>query len=370
MSSKYLQSGSTEQAQTTLIILGAGCSLKRYPLAKDMVTHLKQFAENLGEEAPRLRKLVLQTVDIFERLRAKGTAAQTLDDLARLVHNGHLADNDVGTNQMRNHRLVEDAKLAVAALFLSKEADALADGLAGYRSLMNRIFSSGFGSDRRTVLKNTPYRVLTFNYDRLFELAFRQYFPYDGTEAFYGPTVLNSGLFQVLPQQVQVDLSRFSFLKLHGSVGLYAFEESGGCHHVHQIPDTILQTQITDDEFFVPAGHGIHSNNPKPSLVVFPHEKDFLTGYPDNHFPFRFYIPEVWKAARHFAKQAKEIWFVGYSCPEPDFPAWSSLIATAENCEQIVIWNPAADDICERLKLRLPKQASLFRGANRSFDQF
>jgi hypothetical protein len=356
--------------QTILIILGSGCSLKRYPLAKDMLPHLKEFGDALADDASRLRKLVAQTVNLFERLRAKGTAAQTLDDLARLVHNGHLADNSIGTNQLQNNRLVEDAKVAVAALFLSREAEAMKDGLAGYRSLMNRVFSSQFGTDSRTALKNTPYRVLTFNYDRLFELAFRQYFPYDGTEAFYGPTVLNSGLFHVLPQQVEVDLNRFSFLKLHGSVGLYSYEETGGCDHIHQVPDLVQQTPITDEEFFVPAGHGIHSNKPKPTLIVFPHEKDFLTDYPGNRFPFRFYIPEVWNAARHFAKQAKEIWLVGYSCPEPDFAAWSSLISSAETCEQVVVWNPSAEDISERLELRLPKQAKLFRGANRSFEHF
>ena len=103
--------------QTILIILGAGCSLKQYPLAKDMLTHLKKFGDTLADDASRLRKLVTQSVDLFERLRAKGATAQTLDDLARLVHNGHLADNSVGTNQLQNNRLVGDAKVAVAALF-------------------------------------------------------------------------------------------------------------------------------------------------------------------------------------------------------------------------------------------------------------
>lgn len=354
--------------KTILIILGAGCSLKRYPLARDMLSHLKEFGETLGNNASRLRKLVSQTVDLFGRLRSKGITVQSLDDLAQRIHNGQLADNDIGANQSQNNQWVEEAKVAIAALFLSKEASAVNDGLAGYRSLMNRIFSSQFGSERRTKLCNTPYRVLSFNYDRLFELAFRQYFHYDGTEAFYGPTVLNSGLYQVMPQRVEVDLNRFSFLKLHGSVGLYSYNDVDGCDHRHLVPDLIQPMPITDEEFFVPDGHGIHSNKPKPTLIVFPHEKDFLRDHPGNHFPFRFYIPEVWKAARHFASQAKEIWLVGYSCPEPDFPAWSSLITTAINCEQVVVWNPSADEICERLRLRLSKQAKLIQGANRSFE--
>lgn len=359
-----------DQKETTLIILGAGCSLNRYPLAKDMLTHLKGFGNTLADDARSLRKLVNQTVDLFEQLRARGAAPQTLDDLARLVHGGHLADNSIGTNQSRNKRLVNDAKLAVTALFLSKEADAISDGLAGYRSLINRIFSSAFGTNRRSALKNTPYRVLTFNYDRLFELAFRQYFPHDGTDAFYGPTVLNSGLDQVLPKQVEVDLKRFSFLKLHGSAGFYGYEHSGECRHIHQVPDLVQPTPITDEEFFLPAGHGSYPHQPKPTLTVFPHEKDFLHEYPGNDFPFRFYIPEVWKAARYFASQAREIWIVGYSCPEPDFPAWSSLLSSAKHCQQVVVWNPSADDICERLRLRLPQHAKLLHSSNRTFADF
>lgn len=368
MNSNHLQPDQSGQKETILIILGAGCSLKRYPLARDMLTHLEKFGDTLAEDASRLRNLVTQTVDLFERLREQGTSAQTLDDLARLVHNGQLADNNVGRNRSQNNRLVEDAKAAVAALFLSREAKAMEDGLAGYRSLMNRVFSSQFGPDCRTALRKTPYRVLTFNYDRLFELAFRQHFPYDGTEAFYGPTVLNSGLHTVLPQQVEVDPNRFSFLKLHGSVGLHSYEEPGGCDHIHQIPDLKKPTPINDEEFFVGPGHGIHSNKLKPTLIVFPHEKDYIAQYPGNHFPYRFYIPKVWAAARHFASQAKEILIVGYSCPEPDFPAWSSLIEEAKNCKQVVIWNPAAEEVCHRLRLRLPNQAKLFHADSRSFE--
>ncbi len=102
---------------------------------------------------------------------------------------------------------------------------------------MRRIFPSTNGTGWREALKNTEYRVLTFNYDRLFELALRQHFSIDVTEAFYGPTVLNSGLYQVVPQLAEVDLTRFSLLKLHGSVGVYSHERYGDCEHLHSIPD-------------------------------------------------------------------------------------------------------------------------------------
>src|SRR5206468_150621 len=144
----------------------------------------------------------------------------------------------------------------------------------GYRGLMRRIFPSTNGTGWREALKKTEYRVLTFNYDRLFELALRQHFSIDLTEAFYGPTLLNSGLYQVVPQLAEVDLYRFSLLKLHGSVGVYSHERYGHCEHLHSVPDTAQPPAITDDQFFFRSDHRLRPNQPNPPLIVFPHEKD------------------------------------------------------------------------------------------------
>ena len=46
---------------TIVLILGAGCSMKYdYPSAKDMVSHVKEFASTLGHDCSRMRQLVLQ----------------------------------------------------------------------------------------------------------------------------------------------------------------------------------------------------------------------------------------------------------------------------------------------------------------------
>lgn len=363
------QAGRHTAKQTILFILGAGCSIKHgYPSAIEMVEHLKLFCDTL-DKASRLYNLVEQTIDLFERLRATGAPAQTLDDLAWLVHQGKIPAPKGTSQDDRDERLVDEAKTAVAALFLSKEADAVRGGLHAYRNLLRRVFASDYGTDYRAAMRNTPYRVLTFNYDRLFELAFRQHFQVDLTEAFYGQSGLNSGLYPVRPQDVDVDLNRFSFLKLHGSVGLYSFERHGNCDHRHSIPDPTQAPPITDDEFFYPTDHPRHRNQAKPPLIVFPHEKEFLIQYRNNWLPYRVYIPKIWNAADHFACQAKEIWFIGYSCPEPDFSAWRSLIESAQNCERIVIQNLCAKSICERLKIRLPEKAHLFHAYERSFEE-
>jgi len=158
----------------------------------------------------------------------------------------------------------------------------------------------------------------------------------------------------MMPQTVEIDRNRFSFLKLHGSVSLYRFENGDGCEHIHSIPDLQSSPVISDETFFVPPGHGRHSNQPKPALIVFPHEKDYLQGSPNNRFSFRTYIPVVWEAARQFAAEAEEIWIIGYSCPEPDFPAIEGLLNNvARACRKIVIKNPCAEEMCNSLRHRL-----------------
>jgi len=362
-------SGSVPVDFTRLIILGAGCSLGYgYPSAKDMVPHLRRFADALTNQSTRLRQFVHKALGTFDRLVEAGAPASTLDDLAWLVHQGKLGTNRSLENESANNRLVETAKVAVAALFLSKEEPAAKSGLAGYRTLMRRILGSEFGTDYRLALKQTPYRVLTFNYDRLFELAYRQHFDVDLTQAFYGPTGLNSGLFQVMPGRIEVDPNRFSFLKLHGSVGVFSDDRYGRCDHVHSIPEPGETPRLSDDQFFFPSNDHLQPNLPNLPLILFPHEKDFLKEYPDNRLPYRVYIPTIWEAARRFATQAEQIEIIGYSCPEPDSPALRSLIEASTKCKRVVVQNPSAKAICQRMRSRLPSHAGLFEAYESTFE--
>ncbi len=269
---------------------------------------------------------------------------------------------------VEKNRLVSAAKISVAALFLSLECQAIQKGLHGYRQLLIRVFGDNpkIGFPKATELSR--HRILTFNYDRLFELAFRQYFTdFDGTEALYCPTVLNSGLFLVDPKQIEINQNKFSFLKLHGSVGLYGFptgtnpsNKNSTVEHNHSIPDPKAPTPITDDEFFLPndPGYGIHAGKPKPVLITFPHEKDHLTQYPSNLLPFKHYTPKIWKAAHYFASQAEEIHIVGYSCPAADAKSLKELFAAAKKCRRYLIENPLPGDVVQRLHSLLPENFS------------
>src|SRR5437879_3430873 len=183
---------------TKVAILGAGCSCYNgYPLANQMKDHLKDFAKHIEVSAPRLHKMAQNTLALFDKLAEQGCRAQTIDDVAWLVHQGKM-----------------------------------------------------------------PTMRGTFQDD----------------------------------------------------------------HDYHGIPDPMKAVPITDDEFIFDNRHGIYSNSPKPSLIVFPHEKDHLKEYPGNILPFRFYIPEIWRAAREFMAKADEVWIIGYSVPEADWPPLEPLL--------------------------------------------
>ena len=350
---------------STLIILGAGCSFESgYPLANNSFPRLAEFRDSLGDEAVKLRGLVSKTLDLVKEFRKQDESVETLDTLARLLHEGRAG----GETMQKRNKLVVAAKVSVAALFLSLEREAVHKQLPGYRQLLVRVFGNNPKVGYRKSIELSRHRILTFNYDRLFELAFRQYFPdFDGTEALYYKTVLNSGLSLVDPENLEIDLNKFSFLKLHGSTGLYGFseqiypsEKNGDVQHTHSIPDPKTPLPINDTEFFYPKNptDPLHSERPKPILITFPHEKDHLEKYRRNLFPFKDYTPKIWEAAHYFASEAEEIQIIGYSCPVADTKALKGLFAAANNCRRYLIENPAPGDVCQRLHSLLPKSFS------------
>ena len=207
-----------------------------YPIANQMRSHISDFATRIELTAPTLHKLVCNTLELFGELAAQGSPAQTLDDLAWLVHQGKTRAKAGTFQDEHGHRLVENAKAVVSAMFLARKSSPAAKTLDGYRSFMLRIFPNSTRCEQ--ALAGSPWRVLTFNYDRQFELAFRQHFTVDPTKAFYGESLLNSGLYPLAPEKVEINTSRFSLLKLHGSVGFSSIEEYGECNHYHNgLPD-------------------------------------------------------------------------------------------------------------------------------------
>jgi hypothetical protein len=254
----------------------------------------------------------------------------------------------------RRFRQIAEAKLAVAALFHSLESQAAASKLNSYHSFLHRIFPSQSGGDYQDLLARTPARVLSFNYDRLFEIAFLQHFKVDPNCAFYSTRGLNSGLDNVYNSKVEFAEERFSFLKLHGSVGMIASDVYGEVRHWHSVPcaDGISDIKYTD--FFLPNADGSISDEPRTPLIFFPHEKENLLSGQQIGSPYRVYADKIWKRAHDIAEQATEITLIGYSVCETDFSYVLPLLSSAMNCKQIVIQNPNAEEIRDRLATRAP----------------
>jgi hypothetical protein len=350
--------------KTKVAILGAGCSCAYgYPLANQLRNHLAQFSKTIESSAPKLHKLACNTLELFDQLAAMGCPADTLDDLAWHIDQGKIPAKPGTFQDEHGYRLVEDAKAVVSAMFLSKENDSAAKTLTGYRNLLRKMFLDSMNCDR--ALRQSPWRVLTFNYDRLFEMAFRQHFKVDPTLPFYGQSVLNSGLYPLARENVEIDTSRFSLLKLHGSAGFSSLDEYGKCNHYHTIPDLRQPVPIVDETFFFgDINHALYSGRIRPSLIVFPHEKGHLKRYPGNKLPWRAYIPQVWNAAHEFVSQAEEIHIIGYSIAQQDWQAFGDLLRTAERCSLIIVKDPKPPKVCQNLNELLPN----FKGEIRSVD--
>ena len=246
-----------------MAILGAGCSKAYgYPLAVDMLSQLTEFSQLIGTSAPKLALHTEKTIRLFQKY-----GAETLDDLAALVHQKDLAAR-FATSEYQN---VEVAKTVVSAMFLQKEKDAMAHGRRGYHEFIKEIFPSS--TKGWEALQNSNWRILNFNYDRLFELAFRKRYYIDMNDTFYGPTRMNSGLRQMLPGTVEIEPNRFALLKLHGSVGFSVGNRHGEVEHHVMIPDPDSPEPIDDKRFIYNDVDAAKAERVRPSLIVFPHEK-------------------------------------------------------------------------------------------------
>lgn len=158
---------------TKVYILGAGCSAGfGYPLGNGFVQALDSFGQTLtAPDKQQVKRAVERTVELLQ-----SRSIATLDELVARVNDGVFDEGShsfVQKEQKREERIYE-AKIATVALFLSLEPAALKTGLASYSNLLREILPGHDHWMRR--LETTSHRILSFNYDRLFEMAFLQLF--------------------------------------------------------------------------------------------------------------------------------------------------------------------------------------------------
>jgi hypothetical protein len=370
--------------ESRVYILGAGCSFDPhhgYPLASQFLPTLMAFASKISSDSQKKRILnaVQETIDLLTRCQSGSSHASTIDQMVNLIlrHqiDSHLtaiagvnSPSMIQMDQLRR-QAVRKAKIATAACFLDKEEEARGALIGRYRNFIEHKILHDGGSSIPTLvrLRKSAARVLSFNYDRMFELAFFASFG-DGSlkgQYAYSLNVLNSGL-EVGGEIGECESDRFCFIKLHGSIGLLCNENDFG-QRAQPISDVAnwAPIPIWDAHFFSdqPTRHAF-----RDSLIVFPYEKDFVMSNSNNKFVFRDYVTKAWAQAAKIIQEASEIWVIGYSFDPTDCKYLISHLKNAKKCQRIVIQN--LKDECDRieqllridegLKIPIEKKTTLF----------
>ena len=279
--------------ESKVFIFGAGCSADcGYPLGKGLAAQLEEFHSEILGRFPIIERCVRDTINLANGL----PQFDTLDQLAKHAEEtfsswrqrkgGIVWDKDSQERQNLCDKQIMDAKIAVSAMFLAREERAKSKGLPIYERFIASIFG---GEPWEEGVKAANCHVLTFNYDRLFEIAFLEYFKsFDpNRSSLYGRCVLNAGFNQGANgglDKIEPVAGQFSFLKLHGSAGWWVWkslEERERRRYWPAVPTG--PTNMHDIEALLQR-NGVYSNDtlcrlralPWEPLITFPHESSVL----------------------------------------------------------------------------------------------
>jgi len=354
----------TDAPKSRVYVLGAGCSCDAqhgYPLAKDFVPALHDYSVKISgvAERQRIKKAVDDTASLLTQCQTGSCHASTIDQLINLIWSNRcdqqlkgLNPHATGHNVDLRYNAVRKAKIATAACFLDREGPALQQQIGKYRNFIQAklLNETGLNVPCQTRLQRSSARVLTFNYDRLFELAFYGAFADEYLKRFfpYQAEALNSGL-TAIGEIGEFAKDRFCFAKLHGSTGMLCVDDAWGQQTAHLRDVGNWKEESISDSLFFPAKPAAQIQS--EPMVIFPYEKDFVVSGRDNRLPFRDYISKVWAHTTHVLQEASEIWIIGYSFDPTDCMYLISRLKQAGKCRRIVVQNLAAE--CERLETLL-----------------
>jgi hypothetical protein len=319
-------------------------------LAKDFLDALKQYQAALERRtnSERLKQCLTNTVALVEKHRTP-----TIDRLVRWIEDEFARQYQSLSSTAERIQLeqkagdkIRDAKIVTVALFLEREAAAWQTELSSYDEFLHIIFNSNRNSD---ALQSTSDCVLSFNYDRLFEMAFTDYFKLGEQADCYAKNWLNTGLNFLDKQASDFAADQFCFLKLHGTAAMQVAKPHGQTRY--GMSALRKAEWIVDDNFFRPAGKNPWPNaNPEP-LIVFPHEKERAREI-NTEFNFDNYIRTTWTQAAKVIEDAEQIWAIGYSFDPTDRKSIFELLRKNKASCDIVVQDPEAEKICNELKLR------------------
>jgi hypothetical protein len=368
---------------TKVFILGAGCSADCYPLGKSLTAQLEKFQAEISGRFPIVEQCVRETISLAKEF----PQFETLDQLTQGIEDNYkrwAPQQIMGASRAGEilcDKQITNAKIAVSTMFINGEQKARETGLKNYERFIASLFGGGKWDE---VMRGAPNcHVLSFNYDRLFEIAFLKYFQSSdfSSVSLYGDQVLNSGFNQRVNggfDKVEPENDRFSFLKLHGSAGWWVKRNLEHTKQPYYCPVPPTQPASIQEVENLLTKNGVHSADafnkpnahitfPWESLIVFPHEKQGSLADRQISFSHHKYIWQVWDHAASLLASATEVKVIGYSFSAIDSRhIVETLLNKATQCKKIVIQNPAVQNVraalvsYTQLNGRLEFDASLF----------
>jgi len=317
----------SEMKHVRVFILGAGCSANcEYPLGIDLTRQLQKFALDIPTDCTRIKQSVSDTITLMRGL----PAIETLDQLAKQIDDDFLAwsaqrgsmiaDRTCLDKERLANKQILDAKVAISAMFVVREENARRRGLPGYHRLLEFLFE---GEPWQEAVGESDCHVLSFNYDRLFEIAFLDRFntfPWQ-QHSVYGESALNSGFnsgdFDNSGyEKVQLTEGRFCFLKLHGSADWWVKKRAGNRSNPddelrHYWPRNPNKASVNLHEF-----EEFLRKQWEP-LIAFPHEKQRAVKRQTDFLADR-YLEKTEAHAVSVLANATEVKIIGYSFAQID----------------------------------------------------
>jgi hypothetical protein len=340
-------------AESRVFILGAGCSVEcGYPPGTGLAAELEKFLQEVqeipDEKCSRIKHSVTATLKLLREMPEVDTidqlAARIEQDLSdwKRQRGSPFADAEYLNKEKLAAKQILDAKIATSAMFLSREDQARQTRLPSYKSFIAQIL----GGPPWTAAREADCCVLTFNYDRLFEIAFSESFPtFDlRNHPLYAGSALNSG-FDYTPGEwavVRPTPGRFCFLKLHGSAGWWVKRDHGRPARRYWLPNPAEAMSLDQIEASIRKECGGPSG--WEPLLAFPHERQASQAFfnargESSGYGWGPYIDAVWPHAAEVVANAAEVRVIGYSFNPIDSRYMVNELLSKATCGRIVIQN-------------------------------
>jgi hypothetical protein len=334
--------------QSIVTVLGAGASARcGYPLAKDLFPKLEQFGSTLPENCKVIRAVIDHVIS-----QAKELDCLTPDDLALQAHQRRGGGEH---NYRAALRTLAYARIATDLFFLHLEKQVSAEAMERFKGYWHDALG-GFTDNWFGRFPSTKQRLVSFNYDRIPELALARFFRAAAGQQhsmdIYSQDVLNTGL--SYHGGCEFAKSRFCYLKLHGSIGIEPVSKNEidadfGHPLRHYSPIGAPLDKLTDSFYFKEELD--NSGLPVPRvmpLIAFPADKQRIEGG-GSDYSFEKFINTIRPQAEEVFREASEIRIIGYSFAAPDKQWLVDIMRLAPPETEIIVHNPHASRLRKEL---------------------